>query len=128
MAFNVKSLMVQLPCGEVTVIDREEVEANRVARKYWTDILGQYAGCPRATGEADCWRRTDRFDFEHLTEHVCMGTQQLVVRTMIEARALPALREDLKKRLREIEEAEDAVARMRDNGRKGQEGHGREAD
>ena len=51
-------------------------------------------------------------DLKHLTARVCMGTEQLAIRTVIEASVLPVLREQLKERLREIEAAEEAVARM----------------
>jgi hypothetical protein len=117
MAFEAKSLRVQLPCGSVTVIDGDRYEIERDARRYLRDVITRRLTspspcCARATGEEDCVRGSRDLDLAALTDRVCMGTDALDVRTVVHARVLPELRRQLEERLREIDEAQAAVAQV----------------
>lgn len=103
MTFKARPLMVQLPCGPITVIEAEQAEADRRFR----EILGRLdddGDCPQGT--ADCTLR-------RLVDQLCAGSHPIDVRTVIDADALPALRKQLEERLREIVAAEEAVAQRR---------------
>ena len=113
MPFDAKSLMVQIPCGSLTVIERERLEAEQLAKQFWEHAL---AGCARDTGRVDCWRGSDRVDIERLTDNLCAGTEPLVVRTFVQVSALPTLREQLNARLKEIDAAQEAVDRKTSQG------------
>ena len=121
MPFDAKSLRVQLPCRSLTVIDGEEFDRERKARKALRDLVtprltSPTPCCARGTGEEDCVRGTHDLDIANLTDHLCMGTETIDTRVTIEASVLPALRVQLEKRLEEVKVAEEAVARHLNRG------------
>ena len=115
MPFEARSLRVQLPCGSVTVIDGEKYEAKARARKSLRELVTRRLEtsptpcCARATGDEDCFRGSQ--DLGALTDRLCMGTDDVTLRTVVHASALPELREQLEARLRDVRAAEEAVAR-----------------
>lgn len=115
--FEARSLRVQIPCGSVTVVEAERLEAEAQAHKYWLNIFTRRLTSPSPC----CARGTDdpckiSEDLTAITERVCMGTNPLELRTVVDANALPILKEQLEARLSEINAAIEAVAQARGGG------------
>jgi len=114
MAFEARSLRVQLPCGTVTVMEAERHDAEIRARRStsWANIL-----FPRADDDcSDCG--TGSFcgpcsgeTKDDVLARICHGTDPLDVRIVVDAHVLPVLREQLEARLKELDVAQEAVAR-----------------
>ena len=111
MAFEARSLRVQLPCKTITVMDADEYDAQRQAHQYWRVIAaGIQTGfnldkdrCEECSGNP--------------SEPLCQNaSEELNLFAMIDMRVLPILRRQLEARLREIAEAEEAVAKATGGG------------
>lgn len=119
MAFKAQQLRVQLPCGSVTVIDADRHNAEVIARRLtgWGKVLfprgdddcsdcGSGSHCGPCSGET----KGDRLG------HLCYGSDPLDVRVVVDSSVLPLLREHLEARLREIDAAQQALARVTGTG------------
>jgi len=115
MPFEARQLRVQLPCGPVTVIEAERHDAEVKARRFtgWGNLLippgdddcsdcGSGSHCGPCSGET----KGDRL------AHLWHGSDPLDVRVVVDAHVLPILREQLEARLKELDAAQEAVARM----------------
>jgi hypothetical protein len=102
MAFEARSLRVQLPCGSVTVIDAERQFAENQARLYWRGML-----TPAAVNDPSCGPGTS-CGF-HSGVDLCFGSDPVDVLTVVDATVLPVLRAQLESRLKEINAALEAV-------------------
>ena len=113
MPFEAKSLRVQLPCGPVTVIEAERHDAEVKARLAtgWGNILtpvaekdcAECATSTQLTGGAEC-------ALARLAD-LCHGTEPLDERVVVDVHVLPLLRKQLEARLKELDFAQEAVAR-----------------
>jgi len=114
MAFEARQLRVQLPCGPVTVIEAERHDAEVTARRLtgWGKLAFPRADddcsdCGSGTGCGFCSGGTK----DRLAD-LCRASDPLDVRVVVDARVLPILQEQLKAQLKEVEEAQQALARM----------------
>jgi hypothetical protein len=106
MEFEARPLRVQLPCKGVTVIDAEEYDVRVQAHRYWRLVAQELGGIDVAAG-GKCEECSGN-PSEPLCEN---ASEKLNLYAIIDHRVLPILRKQLEARLREIKEAEDAVAR-----------------
>ena len=111
MAFEARPLRVQLPCKEITVIGAEDYDAQMQAHRYWRVIaIGMGGGYD--FGDAKCEECSGN-PSEPLCEN---GSEKLNLHAFLDRRVLPILRKQLEARLREITEAEQAVAKATGGG------------
>ncbi len=109
MAFDVRSLRVQLPCKETTVIPAEEYDAQLQAHQYWRVIAKELGGFGLRDPECECTGNP--------SVPTCLNeSQDLNLFAFIDIRVLPILRRQLEARLREINQAEEAVAKATGGG------------
>lgn len=106
MAFEARPLRVQLPCKDITVIPAEEYEAQLEAHRYWRLIAGGMQG-GFGFGEGRCEECSGN-PSEPLCEN---ASEKLNLYAFIDMRVLPILRRQLEARLREVAEAEEAIAK-----------------
>ena len=109
MAFEARPLRVQLPCKETTVIPAEEYDAQLQAHQYWRVIAKELGGF----GLGDRCEECSGNPSEPLCEN---ASEKLNLFAFIDMRVLPILRRQLEARLREIKEAEQAVAKATGGG------------
>ena len=110
MPFDARSLRVQLPCGPVTVIEAAAHDAELLAREYWRDRFRLVAddACGNCSPVTDrCIGRSERGREAIL----CAGTEPLSILTTVDVSVLPVLRRQLEAQLKEIQIAEEAVAK-----------------
>ena len=110
MSFEARTLRVQLPCGPVTVIEAAAHDAELLAREYWRDRyhLGAADACGNCSNITDrCVGRSER-GMEAIR---CNGTEPLSILTTVDVSVLPVLRRQLEAQLKEIQVAEEAVAK-----------------
>lgn len=110
MSFEARTLRVQLPCGPVTLIEAAVHDAELLAREYWRDRYRLGA----ADAADNCTHVTDRCTgrSEHGMEaRRCNGTEPLSILTTVDVSVLPVLRRQLEAQLKEIQIAEEAVAK-----------------
>jgi hypothetical protein len=113
MAFDARSLRVQLPCGTATVMEAERHDAEVKVRRAtsWVNILIPSADkdCSECGSSTQlCGHGSDK-DLGLL----CHGTDPLDFRVVVDAHVLPVLREQLAARLKELDKAIEAVARKK---------------
>lgn len=111
MKFEARSLRVQLPCKSVTVIDADEHDAQLQAHQYWRAIAleaqakfgGLQGQCEECSGNP--------------SEPLCNNaSEDYNLFAFVDARVLPIIRKQIEARLKEIVEAEEAVARASGGG------------
>lgn len=105
MAFEARSLRVQLPCKSTTVIAADEYEAQADVHRYWRAIARGLGGMQ--IGDLKC-EECSANPSEPLCEN---ASEQLNLFAFIDERVLPILRKQLEARLREVRQAEEAVAK-----------------
>jgi hypothetical protein len=107
MPFEARQLRVQLPCGPVTVMEAEASEAQMAARRVtgWGALLGARLSDPSCGPGTSCGFHSG-FDIGDL----CLGSDPIDVNVVVDAHVLPVLRAQLEARLKELGEAEKAVA------------------
>ncbi len=110
MAFEARALRVQLPCKAITVIPAEEYDAQLQAHRYWRVIAKELGGFGLGRDpECDCSANP--------SEPLCQNaSEELNLFAFIDMRVLPILRKQLEARLREIKQAEEAVAKATGGG------------
>ena len=106
MAFEARTLRVQLPCKEITVIPAEQYDAQLQAHRYWRVIAKELGGLDLG-GLGDRCEECSGNPSEPLCQN---ASEELDLFAFIDARVLPILRRQLEARLREIKKAEEAVA------------------
>lgn len=113
MPFEARQLRVQLPCGPVTVLEADRHDAEIIARRLtgWGDVppAAKSASDPSCGPGTSCGFHSG-FNLDDLA-HLCRGSDPLGARVVVEASVLPILRAQLEARLKEIDEAQQAVAR-----------------
>jgi hypothetical protein len=105
MKFEARPLRVQLPCKATTVIDAEEYDAQVQAHRYWRAVAMEMGGIDFEVGKCE---ECSANPSEPLCEN---ASEKLNLYAIIDIRVLPILRRQLEARLREIKEAEKAVAK-----------------
>jgi hypothetical protein len=111
MAFEARPLRVQLPCKTITVIDAEEHDAQLQAHQYWRAITFAHQN-QFGFGEGKCEECSG-----NPSEPTCENaSENLNIFAVIDRRVLPILRKQLEARLREITQAEEAVAKATGGG------------
>ena len=109
MPFETRALRVQLPCKAVTVMGAEEHDAQVQAHRYWRVIAKELGGLGLGDKCEECSGNP--------SEPLCQNaSEDLNLFAFIDMRVLPILRRQLEARLREIGEAEEAVARATGGG------------
>ena len=110
MPFEARPLRVQLPCKAITVITAEEFEVRVQAHKYWRAIAEAHGGLrlPEGMKCEECSANP--------SEPLCDNFSEDQPLAFIDIRVLPILRSQLEARLRQIKEAEEAVARATGGG------------
>jgi len=104
MAFEARPLRVQLPCKAITVIDAEEHDAQLQAHRYWRAIAVAHGGFKFEEGRCEECSANP-------SEPPCdEGSEELNLFAFVDMRVLPILRRQLEARLREVAQAEEAVA------------------
>ena len=107
MKFEARSLRVQLPCKSITVIDADEHDAQLQAHQYWRAIALEAQAQLGAFERGRCEECS-----ANPSEPLCQNeSQDNNFFAFIDARVLPILRKQLKARLQEIAQAEEAVAK-----------------
>lgn len=104
MAFEARPLRVQLPCNERSVIPAEDYDAQVQAHRYWRALAKELGGIDLGNRCEECSGNP--------SEPLCKNaSEELDPFAFVDARVLPILRRQLEARLREIENAEQAVAK-----------------
>jgi hypothetical protein len=122
MPFEARQLRVQLPCGSVTVMEADRHDAEIVAHRLtgWGDRVAAPAaqsGRDPSCGPGTSCGFHSGFNLGDLA-HLCQGSDPLGARVVVEVTVLPILKEQLEARLKEIDAAQQQVARMtKDQGR-----------
>lgn len=111
MKFEARALRVQLPCKTITVMEADEYDAQQQAHQYWR-LIAAGIGTGLNLGRDRCEECSGN-PSEPLCEN---ASEEVNLFAMIDARVLPVLRRQLEARLREITEAEDAVAKATGGG------------
>ena len=111
MAFEARPLRVQLPCKDITVIPAEQYDAQVQAHRYWR-VIAKELGGGFGLGEGHCEECSG-----NPSEPLCQNaSEELNLFAFIDMRVLPILRKQLEARLREIQKAEEAVAKATGGG------------
>lgn len=108
MDFKARPLRVQLPCKESTLIAAEEYDAQVQAHRYWRGIAMELGGFRFEEGKCE---ECSGNPSEPLCDN---ASEALSLFAYIDIRVLPIIRRQLEARLREITEAEEAVAKATD--------------
>lgn len=110
MSFDVRPLRVQLPCKDITVIEADEYDAQMQAHRYWRAITVAHGGFDLGAGHCEECSGNP-------SEPLCNNaSEELNLFEFIDIRVLPIVRKQLEARLREVEQAEEAVARATGGG------------
>ena len=119
MAFEARALRVQLPCGQITVVEAEKVNAELRARRVLRNMFSPVADddcegpptrepeCPGKSDPTDCVGGRSGAD---ILDHLCKGSDPLDFRVLVDASILPELRRQLEVKLKEIDDALAALA------------------
>ena len=111
MEFEARPMRVQLPCKSVTIIDAEDDGVQLQVHRYW-DVMTMALGKGLDLGDAMCDDCS-----ANPSEPLCNnGSEELNIFAELDYRVLPILRLQLEARLREIKQAEDAIAQAGRNG------------
>ncbi|TKB89334.1 MAG: hypothetical protein E8D40_17515 [Nitrospira sp.] len=105
MPFEARALRVQLPCGQVTVIEAAAHDAEVLAREYLRERFADANGCGNCSPVTDrCTGRSERIE-----DIMCANTEPLDFRKVVDVRILPILRKQLEEQLAVIAVAQAAV-------------------
>lgn len=105
MEFEARPMRVQLPCKSVTVMDAVDDGLQREVHRYW-DVITLGLGKGLDLGDARCEECSG-----NPSEPLCNNaSEDLNIFAELDYRVLPIVRRQLEARLREIEQAEEAVA------------------
>lgn len=104
MDFGARAVRVQLPCV-VTILEDDTADLQLHVNKYWEVVTGAIRGAGLGAGNCEECSANP-------SEPLCDNfSEDLGILAEIDYRVLPILRRQLEARLREVQAAEDAVAR-----------------
>ena len=105
MPFEARALRVQLPCKAVTIIQEEEDDGVQLeVHRYWDVMTVALGGIEFDAGRCEECSGNP-------SEPLCNNaSEDMNILARLDHRVLPILRRQLEARLREIEQAEEAVA------------------